>query len=190
MFRAKIVPEPPGKEYGCCFRKTWPTRLQGTISKRPPHCQVRNDISVWMRKRKKNTVTSWKKKTSTDLYSALTEILTTPNIHLEVIWTKFMEVLAVNDKESSGNHWGSNTYTHYYFVFNCAFTLAICYRIGTVGSFFLRAFSSAGSNSHLNTRFQSKPPRSSVEAAIYWKLSIAITSITGQTILVRSYGRY
>ena len=130
------------------------------------------------------------KKTSTDLYSALTEILTTPNIHLEVIWTKFMEVLAVNDKESSGNHWGSNTYTHYYFVFNCAFTLAICYRIGTVGSFFLRAFSSAGSNSHLNTRFQSKPPRSSVEAAIYWKLSIAITSITGQTILVRSYGRY
>lgn len=64
----------------------------------------------------------------------------------------------------------------------------MCYLIGTVGSFFLRAFSSPGNSSHLKTRFQSNPPRSSVEAAIYWKLSIAITSMTGQTILVRSFG--
>ena len=59
--------------------------------------------------------------------------------------------------------------------------------MGTVGSSFLLAFSSGGRTSHLKTRFQSKPPRSSVEAATYWKLSMPMTSITGQTIRVRSW---
>lgn len=105
VFRANIVPEPPGKEYGCCFRKTCPTRLQGTISKRPPHCQVRNDISVCFltKKSAKKSVISERHNVS-GLQFAPTEILTTPNIHLKVIRTKCMEVLAVNDKESSGNH--------------------------------------------------------------------------------------
>lgn len=39
------MPLPPGKVYGCCFLKTWPTRLQGMISRLPPHCQTRNEIS-------------------------------------------------------------------------------------------------------------------------------------------------
>ncbi len=39
--------------------------------------------------------------------------------------------------------------------------------------------------SHLKTRFQSNPPRSSAEAATYLKSSMLITSITGLTTCVR-----
>lgn len=42
---ANTVPLPPGKVYGCCFLKTWPTLLQGMISRLPPHCHTRNEIS-------------------------------------------------------------------------------------------------------------------------------------------------
>lgn len=44
-YRAKTVPLPPGKVYGCCFLNTCPTRLQGMISRLPPHCHTRNEIS-------------------------------------------------------------------------------------------------------------------------------------------------
>lgn len=37
---------PSGKSYGCFFRNTWPTRLQGTISMLPPHIHVRKESSV------------------------------------------------------------------------------------------------------------------------------------------------
>lgn len=43
------------------------------------------------------------------------------------------------------------------------------------------AFRPSGSTSHLNTRFQSKPPLRSADAEMYRKSSILITSITGET---------
>lgn len=45
LYLANTVPLPPGKVYGCCFLKTWPTLLQGMISRLPPHCHTRNEIS-------------------------------------------------------------------------------------------------------------------------------------------------
>lgn len=45
FYLANTVPLPPGKVYGCCFLKTWPTLLQGMISRLPPHCHTRNEIS-------------------------------------------------------------------------------------------------------------------------------------------------
>lgn len=36
---------PPGNVYGELFRNKWPTWEHGTISIRPPHCQIRKDIS-------------------------------------------------------------------------------------------------------------------------------------------------
>ena len=41
-----VLAFPSGKTYGCFLRKTWPTRLQGTISRLPPHCHTRNEISA------------------------------------------------------------------------------------------------------------------------------------------------
>lgn len=38
-------PTPPGKVYGELFRNRCPTCEHGTISMRPPHCHIRNDIS-------------------------------------------------------------------------------------------------------------------------------------------------
>lgn len=52
-YLANTVPLPPGKVYGCCFLKTWPTLLQGMISRLPPHCHTRNEIS---KKKKKKTL--------------------------------------------------------------------------------------------------------------------------------------
>lgn len=45
-YLANTVPLPPGNVYGCCLRNTWPTLLQGMISRLPPHCQTRNEISA------------------------------------------------------------------------------------------------------------------------------------------------
>lgn len=41
-----VLALPSGKTYGCFFLKTWPTRLQGRISRLPPHCHTRNEISA------------------------------------------------------------------------------------------------------------------------------------------------
>ena len=41
-----VLAFPSGKTYGCFFRKTWPTRLQGTISRLPPHIHTLKEISV------------------------------------------------------------------------------------------------------------------------------------------------
>lgn len=38
-------PTPPGNVYGELLRNRWATWLQAAISIRPPHCQIRNDIS-------------------------------------------------------------------------------------------------------------------------------------------------
>lgn len=40
-----VLAFPSGKTYGCFFLKTWPTLLQGRISRLPPHCHTRNEIS-------------------------------------------------------------------------------------------------------------------------------------------------
>lgn len=45
-YLANTVPLPPGNVYGCCLRNTCPTLLQGMISRLPPHCQTRNEISA------------------------------------------------------------------------------------------------------------------------------------------------
>lgn len=50
LYLANTVPLPPGKVYGCCFLKTWPTLLQGMISRLPPHCHTRNEISEHIRR--------------------------------------------------------------------------------------------------------------------------------------------
>lgn len=42
----------------------------------------------------------------------------------------------------------------------------------------------------LNTRFQSNPPLRSAEAPMYWKVSMLITSMTGQTTLVGSWNSF
>ena len=41
-----VLALPSGKIYGCFFRKTWPTRLQGTISRLPPHIHTLKEISA------------------------------------------------------------------------------------------------------------------------------------------------
>lgn len=41
-----VLAFPSGKTYGCFFRKTWPTRLQGTISRLPPHIHTLKEISA------------------------------------------------------------------------------------------------------------------------------------------------
>lgn len=41
-----VLAFPSGKTYGCFFRKTCPTRLQGMISRLPPHIHTRKEISV------------------------------------------------------------------------------------------------------------------------------------------------
>lgn len=41
-----VLALPSGNTYGCFFLKTWPTLLQGRISRLPPHCQTRNEISA------------------------------------------------------------------------------------------------------------------------------------------------
>lgn len=41
-----VLAFPSGKTYGCFFRKTWPTLLQGTISRLPPHIHTLKDISA------------------------------------------------------------------------------------------------------------------------------------------------
>lgn len=41
-----VLAFPSGKTYGCFFRNTWPTRLQGTISRLPPHIHTLKDISA------------------------------------------------------------------------------------------------------------------------------------------------
>lgn len=41
-----VLAFPSGKTYGCFFRKTCPTRLQGTISRLPPHIHTRKEISA------------------------------------------------------------------------------------------------------------------------------------------------
>lgn len=46
FYLANTVPLPPGKVYGCCFLNTWPTLLQGMISRLPLHCHTRNEISA------------------------------------------------------------------------------------------------------------------------------------------------
>lgn len=58
--------------------------------------------------------------------------------------------------------------------------------IGDVGSFCLICLSCWERYSHLNTRFQSNPPRKSADAPMYWNVSIEITSMTGQTTRVSS----
>jgi len=40
-----VLAFPSGKTYGCFFRKTCPTRLQGMISRLPPHIHTRKEIS-------------------------------------------------------------------------------------------------------------------------------------------------
>lgn len=41
-----VLAFPSGKTYGCFFRKTCPTRLQGMISRLPPHIHTRKEIST------------------------------------------------------------------------------------------------------------------------------------------------
>lgn len=41
-----VLALPSGNTYGCFFLKTWPTLLQGRISRLPPHCHTRNEISA------------------------------------------------------------------------------------------------------------------------------------------------
>ena len=41
-----VLAFPSGKTYGCFLRKTWPTRLQGTISRLPPHIHTLKEISA------------------------------------------------------------------------------------------------------------------------------------------------
>lgn len=41
-----VLAFPSGKTYGCFFRKTCPTRLQGTISRLPPHIHTLKEISA------------------------------------------------------------------------------------------------------------------------------------------------
>lgn len=55
-----------------------------------------------------------------------------------------------------------------------------------VGSFCRRRFSSLDRYSHRKTKFQSKPPRRSAEAPMYWKVSILMTSMMGHTTRVLS----
>jgi len=45
-YLAKTFPLPPGNVYGCCRRKTCPTRLHGMISRDPWHCHTLNEISA------------------------------------------------------------------------------------------------------------------------------------------------
>lgn len=41
-----VLAFPSGNTYGCFFLKTCPTRLQGMISRLPPHIQTRKEISA------------------------------------------------------------------------------------------------------------------------------------------------
>lgn len=41
-----VLAFPSGNTYGCFFRKTCPTRLQGMISRLPPHIHTRKEIST------------------------------------------------------------------------------------------------------------------------------------------------
>ena len=59
-------------------------------------------------------------------------------------------------------------------------TKQLMYSIGPM-AFFLFAFRSGESPSHLKCKLQSKPPTRSAEAPMYWKLSMLSTSMMGLT---------
>lgn len=161
-------------------------------------CTKINPINAWARikLREKNSP-------QTNYYYWLT-----PNVHFHIVFAESLKVCFIDDKQSASNHWctyrrrgilltfdtfiGTQVFPfenlrtkndivknmHKYI--STAVPLVECVGISIYRFFFsillLRSL----------TKFQSKPPRRSAEAPIYWNVSILMTSMTGHTTRVGS----